>query len=178
VYIPLGGSRGGSWLTHRNLMITMVLGGLWHGPAWTFVIWGGYQGLLLVGHRLARPWLALLEPSDRTHRACWSAVCMIVTFHLVCLGWLIFRAESLEQVSGMLQAIAQRPALPAASFLLPVSLLIVPLWTFQLVQYVAADLDIVARTPWYVRGVFYTGCFYAFILVGEFGGQQFIYFQF
>jgi hypothetical protein len=61
---------------------------------------------------------------------------------------------------------------------LPVSLLIVPLWTFQLVQYVAADLDIVARTPWYVRGVFYTGCFYAFILVGEFGGQQFIYFQF
>jgi alginate O-acetyltransferase complex protein AlgI len=51
VYIPVGGNRGGRWQVYRNLMITMVLGGLWHGAAWTFVIWGAFQGVLLVGHR-------------------------------------------------------------------------------------------------------------------------------
>ena len=54
LYIPLGGSRGGLFNTYRNLMLTMIIGGLWHGASWTFVIWGAYQGLILVGHRLAK----------------------------------------------------------------------------------------------------------------------------
>jgi alginate O-acetyltransferase complex protein AlgI len=54
LFIPLGGSRAGGWLTSRNLLITMTLGGLWHGASWTFVIWGAVHGLLLVGHRLIR----------------------------------------------------------------------------------------------------------------------------
>ena len=57
-------------------------------------------------------------------------------------------------------------------------MLIIPLWLVQLVQYAADDLDVIARTPWYVRSVFYTACFYAFVLGGQFGGSQFIYFQF
>ena len=68
LYIPLGGSRAGSLLTCRNLMLTMVLGGLWHGARWTFVIWGLYQGLLLVAHRLASPWITRIEPTDRAGR--------------------------------------------------------------------------------------------------------------
>ena len=56
--------------------------------------------------------------------------------------------------------------------------MIVPLLLVQVVQYLSKDLDIILRTPWYVRSVFYTACFYAFILAGEFGGGQFIYFQF
>src|SRR5262245_58645430 len=51
LYIPLGGNRHGAWNTNRNLMLTMVLGGLWHGANWTFVIWGAYHGLLLALHR-------------------------------------------------------------------------------------------------------------------------------
>jgi D-alanyl-lipoteichoic acid acyltransferase DltB (MBOAT superfamily) len=84
LYIPLGGNRHGRLLTYRNLMITMVLGGLWHGAAWTFVLWGVYQGLGLVGEhalggRLRLPgWLRWL-----------------VTFHLIVLGWVLFRAPSL-----------------------------------------------------------------------------------
>jgi len=83
LYIPLGGSRGSRLLTYRNLMITMVLGGLWHGAAWTFVIWGAFHGLGLVcehafGGKLKTPgWLR------------W-----FVTFHLVVLGWVVFRAQA------------------------------------------------------------------------------------
>ncbi len=93
LYIPLGGSRGPRWMLYRNLMLTMIIGGLWHGAAWTFVLWGTYQGLLLVGHRLLRPWLDRIRPTDPIDRACWKAVRIVATFHMVCLGWLIFRAE-------------------------------------------------------------------------------------
>jgi hypothetical protein len=71
-----------------------------------------------------------------------------------------------------------RRALPAATDWMPVFITILPLWLYELSQYVADDLQILARMPWYVRSVFYTGCFYAIVLGGEFGGQQYIYFQF
>ncbi len=178
LYIPLGGSRGGALLTFRNVLSTMILGGLWHGARWTFVCWGLYQGLLLVLHRLAAPLLERVKPADPIDRACWTGLRIIVTFHLICLGWLIFRADSMEQAAGMLTAIFQRPAIPSAAFLVPVALTIIPFLVFQFVQYTADDLDVIGRTPWYVRSVFYTACFYAIVLVGQFGGEQFIYFQF
>lgn len=178
LYFPLGGSRTGRLLTFRNLMLTMTLGGLWHGAKWTFVAWGLYQGLLLVTHRLAAPWLERIEPGHRLDRACWTAVRIVVTFHLICLGWLIFRADSLEQAAGMLAAIFQRPAWPPGAYLVPAALVILPLMVVQLFQYLADDLDLIGRTPWYVRSLFYTACFYAIVLGGQFGGEQFIYFQF
>jgi D-alanyl-lipoteichoic acid acyltransferase DltB (MBOAT superfamily) len=178
LYIPLGGSRDGALLTYRNLMLTMILGGLWHGAAWTYVVWGIYHGVLLVGHRLASPWLARIQPRDPVDRACWKGLCIVVTFHLVCLGWLVFRAESMAQAAGMLSAIVNHPTIPLATHLIPVVLLIVPLLLVQIVQYTAGDLNVISRTPWYLRSVFYTACFYAIVLVGQFGGRQFIYFQF
>src|SRR5579883_3488028 len=178
LYIPLGGNRGGTRKLCRNLMLTMIIGGLWHGAAWTFVLWGTYQGILLVAHRLCRPWLDRIRPTDRIDRACWKLVRMVATFHMVCFGWLLFRAHSLAQVQGMLQAIFARPAIPSLAYLLPLAALIVPLLLYQVVQYVSKDLDVIRRTPWYVRSAFYTACFYAFVLGGEFGGSQFIYFQF
>jgi alginate O-acetyltransferase complex protein AlgI len=178
LYIPLGGSRGGLFNTYRNLMMTMIIGGLWHGARWTFVIWGAYQGVILIGHRLLKPLLAKISPTQPIDQACWKAVRIIATFHLVCVGWLIFRSESIAQLMGMLQAIVDRPAIPASAFLLPVTIAILPLLLVQYAQYVSNDLEIVLRTPWYVRSVFYTICFYAFVLAGEFGGSQFLYFQF
>lgn len=178
LYIPLGGSRGGWLLTYRNLMLTMIIGGLWHGAAWTFVLWGTYQGAILVGHRLLKPLLNRVQPTNPVDSACWRAVRIFATFQLVCVGWLIFRAKSVEQLVGMLRAIVDRPAIPAASYLLPVTIIILPLLVVQFAQYMTDDLDIVARTPWYVRSVFYTMLFYAFVLGGNFGGSQFIYFQF
>jgi alginate O-acetyltransferase complex protein AlgI len=85
LYIPLGGNRKGRWKTYRNLILTMVLGGLWHGAAWTFVLWGLLHGVGLateraLGGRLKVPgWLRWL-----------------VTFHLIVAGWILFRAPSLN----------------------------------------------------------------------------------
>ena len=178
LYIPLGGSRGGKWFVYRNLMLTMIIGGLWHGAAWTFVVWGAYQGILLVGHRMLEPLLGRIRPTEPVDRACWKALRIAVTFHLVCLGWLVFRANSMGQVWEMLSAIGGRFAIPRSDILLPIACCVVPLIVYQLAQFLSKDLDVVARTPWYVRSAIYTVLFYAFVLGGEFGGSQFIYFQF
>ncbi len=94
LYISLGGNRGTVNKTYRNLMLTMILGGLWHGAAWTFIFWGIYQGLLLVIHRLTCIDRQIFQLNHKVLKALW----MIVWFHFVCFGWLIFRAESMEQV--------------------------------------------------------------------------------
>ena len=86
LYIPLGGSRGSVWFARRNLMLTMLLGGLWHGAGWNFVIWGGLHGLALVVHRL---W----EDAGRKLPALLG---MLLTFLWVCMAWIFFRASSLE----------------------------------------------------------------------------------
>ena len=88
LYVPLGGSRGSRIFTNRNVLITMVLGGLWHGAAWTFVIWGAIHGAGLVVERLLR---GDRQPST----AAWAVTLRwLVTFHVVCLAWIFFRAES------------------------------------------------------------------------------------
>jgi len=99
LYIPLGGSKGSSGETYRNLMITMALGGLWHGAAWTFVAWGVLHGIgLSVGRwrqvREARRAAALGSAYIAT--APHPVLSRLGTFHFVCLGWLLFRADSLH----------------------------------------------------------------------------------
>ena len=98
LYISLGGNRGGRWMTLRNLMLTMVLGGLWHGAAMNFVIWGAYHGALL---GLAR----FLGDEPTTRARLWGA--RIVTFHLILFGWLLFRVPDMatfqSYVGGLLE---------------------------------------------------------------------------
>ncbi len=86
LYIPLGGNRGGKLFTYRNLMITMVLGGLWHGAAWTFVVWGTLHGVGLVVEHFGRG-RGIKVPG-------WLG--WFLTFHFVVLGWVFFRASSLN----------------------------------------------------------------------------------
>jgi len=96
LYIPLGGNRLGSGRTYFNLLITMLLGGLWHGANWTFLIWGGYHGLLLALERKFR----MGHDSDR-----WIIIRRVFTFLLVMIGWVFFRAadvgEALRVLGGM-----------------------------------------------------------------------------
>ena len=98
LYIPLGGSRGSSFLTYRNLMITMVLGGLWHGASWNFVIWGVLHGGALGFTRAyQRRKSAPKSTDDTSSRArAWRVVCLIGTFHYVCFAWIFFRAKTLS----------------------------------------------------------------------------------
>ena len=110
LFIPLGGSRGGRGATYRNLFLTMALGGLWHGAAWHFVAWGAYQGLGLVGlrfwsDRAGRPAAAdPFPPAQRPPARLWPArlraplgtvLAVALTFHVTCLGWVLFRAPVL-----------------------------------------------------------------------------------
>ncbi|MGI9039684.1 MAG: MBOAT family O-acyltransferase [Gemmatimonadales bacterium] len=92
LYIPLGGSRGGGSAVYLNLMITMLLGGLWHGASWTFVVWGGYHGLLLcIYRRFGSHWDRLPERLQRAG-----------TFLLVVVGWTFFRAVTWTEATELL----------------------------------------------------------------------------
>ncbi len=91
LYIPLGGNRKGTLTTYRNLMITMLLGGLWHGAAWTFVLWGAFNGLGLVAEHA---W------GGRVRLPGWFR--WLVTFNLVVFGWILFRAQSLSNLGTIL----------------------------------------------------------------------------
>src|SRR5437868_6705073 len=90
LYIPLGGNRFGRWMEYRNLMITMVLGGLWHGAGILFILWGVWHGLMLVLYRavpIHRYLMAWFGTAGK-----WLSI--LITFHIVCLGWILFRAQT------------------------------------------------------------------------------------
>jgi alginate O-acetyltransferase complex protein AlgI len=94
LYIPLGGNRKGRLFTYRNLLLTMLLGGLWHGAAWTFVVWGGIHGLGLAVER-ATGW--------RPHTRAQQWLGRLLTFHVVCFAWVFFRADSFSRAGDMLE---------------------------------------------------------------------------
>ena len=91
--MPLGGSRSGKWTTYRNLLLTMLLGGLWHGAAWTFVAWGAAHGLMLGIHRATGAYEPRGRPGRPRARDLWR---VLGTFHLVGLAWVFFRADSFD----------------------------------------------------------------------------------
>jgi alginate O-acetyltransferase complex protein AlgI len=97
LYIPLGGSRGSRAFVFRNLMLTMLLGGLWHGAAWNFVAWGALHGLALCVHRV---WTARV-PGRSVPRRALAALGLPLTFVFVCLCWIFFRAEDLATAWGV-----------------------------------------------------------------------------
>ena len=106
LYIPLGGSRGGQVATIRNLMITMLLGGLWHGAAWSFVAWGLLHGSYLVVEHLLHSKTSGLRESLRIPAGVSRALGMVLTFHLVLLAWVFFRAPGFSAALDYLAGIA------------------------------------------------------------------------
>lgn len=97
LYISLGGNRGGILRTLRNLMLTMLLGGLWHGASWNFVVWGGLHGLMLAAHRIMRGGsVSSTEPGLR------DLPSVLLTFVVVSLTWVFFRAESFGQARAVM----------------------------------------------------------------------------
>jgi len=91
LYKPLGGNRHGRLATYRNLLITMLLGGIWHGAAWKFVMWGALHGGGLVVERLLEPWIGRRASSPAA-----KVIATLAVFHFVCLAWIFFRAEDFE----------------------------------------------------------------------------------
>ncbi len=111
LYISLGGNRGGVWMVCRNLMITMVLGGFWHGAKWTFLIWGGLHGLVLAIERLWREWRG---PGALPFLPLPLAI--FAVFHVVVAGWIFFRADTLDgALAYFAQAAMLRPGVELAT---------------------------------------------------------------
>ncbi len=95
LYISLGGNRKGKIRTYINLMITMLLGGLWHGASLRFILWGALHGFYLVVHKLLLSVFPVLKPNGSDMNLFHRIIGVVITFHLVCLGWIFFRAESI-----------------------------------------------------------------------------------
>jgi alginate O-acetyltransferase complex protein AlgI len=110
LYIPLGGSRGGPWKTYRNLMITMLLGGLWHGASWNFVLWGALHGGALAATRMWQRYraekLGVREEELPEDKPAVLLLKGILTFHYVCLAWVFFRAPTFGHALVVLKQIA------------------------------------------------------------------------
>ncbi len=166
LYIGLGGNRHGEWKTYRNLMITMLLGGLWHGAAWTFVIWGGYWGLLLSVYR-AWPWIWERQPA-------WSQ--RVFTFVLAVFGWVFFRAASWNDAMVLMNRmlIPQTGGIMAGVALLIVMLVIAG----SLAHFGPNTFEI--RHSWRPVEAFGLTLLFVACLVAMYGGQvsPFLYFQF
>ncbi|HVD91066.1 MAG TPA: MBOAT family O-acyltransferase [Vicinamibacterales bacterium] len=174
LYISLGGNRGSRSKTRRNLLVTMLLGGLWHGAAWTFVLWGLYQaGLLIVYRQFERA----IEGLHGVRRfAAW-----LVMFHLTCYGWLIFRAPSLGKLAGLMRSLVfdfAPTTINVTGLLVPLLLYVTPLLVVHLVEARADDVLVVPRLRTVVRYSIYAATLYLILLFGNFGGSDFIYFQF
>ncbi len=187
LYVPLGGNRKGEVRTNLNLMITMVLGGLWHGASWNMALWGFQQGAVLVLYRFVAkmPRFAVLDRPEAMSPAA-RLVAIVVQFHQFCFGLLIFRSTSIAQFWEGLTAIVTRFSwdAEAASVLGRLALLTLPLAAIQVAQYVRSDLRFVMKLSPLAR----TGVVMAILLTlslhwilygqGFKAGEEFIYFQF
>ncbi len=180
LYISLGGNRKGNMRTIRNLMVTMLLGGLWHGASWLFVLWGFYHGTLLVGHRLFNKAVGRLIKTSRIIKTCsW-----ITMFTLTVYSWLIFRSANLEQFFYMQKYLFSGFCLPSDEHALGRILV----YSFWLIIFSLVVLLVDWRQE--KRGTEYVFLFNNFkdyiaaaillVFIVMFGGQSnaFIYFQF
>jgi len=173
LYIPLGGNRKGKVRTYVNLMITMLLGGIWHGAAWKFVLWGAMHGGGLAVER-ALGW------GEHPRRTPWGRVLAVVlVFHFVCLAWIFFRASSMENALAVIEGIARwdQPLMLAKPYLL--ALIVLGLLINFTPRNLLDRLEIrVHRWPLIVQGI---AAGLIVVLIETMGGDgvaPFIYFQF
>ncbi len=174
LYIPLGGSRRGEPRVLYNLMITMILGGLWHGANWTFVLWGFYHGLLLCVHRT---WSRLR--AGRPGSLLKNLLSGLIWFQFAALGWMFFRANSFTQIREMVFALFTDFTIPDG--LLPrigrLLFFIAPLFGVEIWQEIKGDELIPMRQRRIIQVALFVVTFYLLILFNS-GGQDYIYFQF
>jgi len=175
LYIPLGGSRSGRWRTLVNLMITMLLGGLWHGAAWTMVIWGGLHGAYLIAHRAwaALPWCARWRAVPA-----WRWVARALLFHAVCAAWIFFRAPSLDLALTAFGRFTVGGPMTLASAATVAALLLGLAGQYAPRRWGQALERELTLWPAPLRGAAFAGAIFVIELLGPSGIAPFIYFQF
>jgi len=176
VYIPLGGNRRKQY---RNLFLTMVLCGLWHGAGLTFVLFGAYHGFVVALHRRFAWVFARIAPRGALAGRLWTLASVFVSFQVITLGWPLFRASTIARSGELFRALATdwRPGL-VADWVLPFTVLCLPLVAIQLVQWWLDELEPFDHFPFAVRVALFGALAAGIVLLGEDYGAPFIYFQF
>ena len=193
LYIPLGGNRGSKAKRDRNLFLTMFLGGLWHGAAWPFVIWGAYQGGGLMAERRLSEWRDRRRErqtdergENRSEREAWklgklrTALRWLAAFHFICLGWVFFRSETLSDAGSLLSQLFTSFLSPAPDInAVFVGVVVCALFAQMLSRQALANAQTqLSRLPAWVLAV---GFGIWMLVVDQFGPEgvaPFIYFQF
>ncbi len=178
LYIPLGGSRHGRFRMFAALVVTMFLGGLWHGASWTFVIWGALHGFYLVLERGVRR----IIPWRFAEKSLLQIPVALLTFFLVCVAWVFFRAESFDKAFGVTAALFGFGPEGATRLLRPEAVVMSLGVTATLLSahWLMRDTTltrVVTRTPWWARSLVLAALLVGIVgLAGE--DRAFIYFQF
>jgi len=199
LYIPLGGNREGKFRTYINMMITMLIGGLWHGANWTFVVWGGIHGLYLwiekaITDRRTKKLSFLADvkssPVNPTAPIAPSLVSVnpkfgflkaLLTFFLICITWVFFRSATFKGawllLLGMAGQIHTAQPLLATISIIKVGVIIVAMLAFHWLMRNTTVLQVVSKVPWWTVGIVWSFMLILLLLSQE-SGKSFIYFQF
>jgi D-alanyl-lipoteichoic acid acyltransferase DltB (MBOAT superfamily) len=178
LYIPMGGNRNGRLNTYRNLNITMLLGGLWHGAAWNYVIWGAYHGMLMTVYRLLGK--DKEDANTAVSRGSYRTIIpsMIIMFILTIIGWTIFRSTSLEQICYMFRNLGFSLSENSQIFGYDLLFFSAPLIIVQFLQYISKDLLILNKPRLWFRIPIYSFLLTWIVIFGVRESMQFIYFKF
>lgn len=181
IYIPLGGNRKGEFITNRNVLITMGLCGLWHGASWNFIVWGIYQGIILIVYN----WM-----SERNFQLS-KGLSIGIMFHFTLLGWLLFRSTRTEMINGLpsdksLEQIMEFVGSVTKGFYLNTEFwglfqttvfLIVPLILVEALMLIFKTKYIL-KLPSFIAVPIEVGLLFLLIVYGVQAGDRFIYFKF
>lgn len=175
LYIPLGGNKGGSFSVYRNLIITMLLGGLWHGASWNFILWGAYHGALLSIYRALN-----IDTEAPGYHKFKKFLMAILFFQFTCIGWLIFRAQDIPTINHFLYYIFTNPVGNSHTLSLFVDLLYYCwfLFVFQALQFFYRDLYPMAKMHWFVQLNIWYFIIMSVLTLSAKSTSEFIYFAF
>lgn len=188
LYIPLGGSRVKMSRRYLNLLITFLISGLWHGANWTYIVWGGLNGVYQIIDISTKKFRGKIESIVSSGlKPAYSILCQLVTFLLICTTWVFFRARSVQDgwyiVSHFITSVHGTTALYlSAKNMMDILFALIALFILFGVEYLQKNLslvDFINRKSPVIRWGFYYGLVLIIFLLGKFeGNQQFIYFQF
>jgi alginate O-acetyltransferase complex protein AlgI len=175
LYISLGGNRRGSARTYVNLFLTMLLGGLWHGAAWNFVLWGAWHGAGLIAYRA---WTSNIR-ATASGSTMGRSISWLLTMIFVFYGWLLFRAQSFDQIIAMTRSLPS-VAVPTwmGSYVTNLVAFVVPLMLVELWQFRSRNLVVALTLPEWARASLHGACLLAIMFFWERKELPFIYFQF
>lgn len=171
VYFPLGGSRCSQWKIFRNTMVTFLVSGLWHGANWTFVIWGGYHGVLVYLNRF-------FKSKIHVSSFWFTKYCSVLFVFVLCtIGWMVFRCDTFQQFFGMLGRVFESGGLFfswALTAILPIGIMLLK----ELKDEEGWNIHLLHSKNYYVQAVSIALLVVYVFYTGELNGAQFIYFQF